>query len=70
MSMVVWIFPVLFGVVVAWELASRLRRRLGRTSGADPMQGSDTERHAAPELERRRRLALAASRWPGPARWG
>jgi cytochrome c-type biogenesis protein CcmH/NrfF len=70
MSMIVWIFPILLGVVVAWELASRLQRRRDRTGDADPMQSSDTNRHAAPELERRRRLALAASRWPGPSRWG
>ena len=66
------IFPVLLGLLVAWEVVARLRRRSRRTADEAAIKNvgaTDSEGHYAPELERRRRLDLGASRWPGPARW-
>jgi len=44
-------------------------RRAGDEAGTKAVGATDSEGHYAPELERRRRLDLGASRWPGPARW-
>jgi hypothetical protein len=68
---VIFAFPVaLLAVLVAWELAAMKRRRSRGANVADRGRPADGGRFHAPEAERRRRLDLSASRWPGPRGWG
>jgi hypothetical protein len=67
MPIVVEIYLLVLGTLVAGELVARLWRWRKRVRGSAP---GNARQHHTPELERRRRLDAAAGRWPGPARWG
>ncbi len=60
----------LLAVLVARELAATKRRRSRNANAVDPARPADGDGFHVPEAERRRRLDLAASRWPGPRGWG